>query len=313
MLRYPAVAGQFYEEDKESLTMQIEDSFMGAKGVGYLPTEKSKQVHIENIIGAISPHAGYYFSGQAASFVYEKISKCDIDTFIILGVNHYGLDSNFSTTRNLSWETPLGITAVDRNFITKLMELNKNVKDEPNAHSHEHSIEVQLPFLQFVMQVKNDADKHNASSFNFIPIMIKSPTLEQIKQLAQDIYDTAKKLNQKICIIASSDFTHYGKNYDYTPFHFAKNEKEEVKKHDFEFIDLIKKLDAETFFEKSKSSSICGRLPITVLLFYAKLCNPAQIKLETYYTSDDIMPSKERDDKTSRNYNAVSYASIVIE
>jgi MEMO1 family protein len=303
MLRSPAVSGQFYEENKESLITQIEDSFLGAKGVGHLP---KKTAHTENIIGAISPHAGYYFSGQAATFVYEKIAKCDVDTFVIIGVNHYGLGSKFSTTQNISWETPIGITQTDRQFITELIKKNKDVRDEPNAHSHEHSIEVQLPFLQYTM---NSINKR----FMIVPIMIKNGSFEELENLAKDIYSVSKAIKRKICVIASSDFTHYGSNYDYNIFDNV-GEKDEIKKkvkeYDLSFIELIKKLDAKGFYEKSEKeeATICGRYPITLLLCYSKLCNPTQVKLESYYSSDDIMASFSK-----KTYNGVSYASIIIE
>jgi hypothetical protein len=310
MIRNEAVAGQFYEADKESLTLQIEDCFLGSKGVGHLPKENTqkeeankektnnkKQTHKESIIGAISPHAGYYFSGQAASFVYEKISKCDIDTIIILGPNHYGTGSNITTTLNQSWNTPLGIVQIDRNFISKLIELNKDVKDNPNAHTHEHSIEVQLPFLEFI--------KNNSL---FVPLMIKDLSEENCKQLAEDINTTAKKLNKKILVIASSDFTHYGSNFNYEIFNNTNNVKENIKSLDMSFVELIKKLDAKEFYKKSKDSTICGRLPITILLFYLKQQKITQTKLEAYYTSDDIMPSHNKS-----SINSVSYVSMIFE
>jgi len=155
MARQPVFAGQFYYGEKKALKEQIEECFMSRFGPGSLPEDVRTKV----IKGMIAPHAGYVFSGPCAAFAYKEIAEAqEPDLYIVLGTSHSGSDSCISAE---DWETPLGIAKNDKEFGKSLVDNSKIVVDE-EAHNMEHSIEVQIPFLQFVNPKKD---------FRFLPLM----------------------------------------------------------------------------------------------------------------------------------------------
>lgn len=265
MIRKPIVAGQFYSDNAEELREEIKK---------YIDNAKSEK----NIIGAISPHAGYTFSGQCAAYVYKSIKDSEADLFIILGLSHSGYESCVSLD---DFETPFGIVKNDNEF-TRIL-IKNGLKEDKKAHNNEHSIEVQLPFLQFV--------KENAK---FVPVIVS----EDYERVTDVIKKTIKETGKKVIIIASSDFTHYGMNYDYFPF--SKNVKENMYKLDKGAIDKIINNDLNGFIDYTErtGATICGRYPIACLM---RILNKKG-KLLKYYTSGDII----------NDYNsAVGYAAIV--
>jgi hypothetical protein len=276
MIRYPAVSGQFYSDDFSELTRQIERCFI--KGPGTLPGRR-KNLQLR---GVIAPHAGYDFSGPTASWAYREIAESSFpDVFIVLGTSHSG----YKTCVSLSdWKTPLGIVKNDSEFTKSL-----KIIDDEKAHLHEHSIEVQLPFLQF-------ACKDKPENIRICPIMVNDPN-----GVAEKIILSAKKQSKSVLIIASSDFTHYGQNYSYLPF--VSNIKENLHKLDQSAIRKIMKLDIEGFkahIEKTQAT-ICGRSPITVLMEYMLKQGVKNSRLLNYTTSGDVLNDFS---------NAVGYAAI---
>ena len=142
MARKPIISGQFYEDSKEMLNNQIKESFMHEKGPG-MPNNRIS----EKIIGVVSSHAGYAVCGPAMAYSFKQIAESEFpDLYIILGISHSGFGSCISLE---NWETPLGIAKTDVDFGRKLMK-NSSLDDDEIAQANEHSIEVQLPFLQFV-------------------------------------------------------------------------------------------------------------------------------------------------------------------
>ncbi len=144
-MRYPAVAGQFYEGSKEGLTKQIESCFLHSLGPGEIP---SLQNGPREIKGAVMPHAGYMFSGPVAAHVAAALAKDGFpETFIIMGPKHRGIGSPIAITTE-PFSTPLGTVEID---LELAKELHTGVIDDDlTAHREEHSIEVQLPFLQYI-------------------------------------------------------------------------------------------------------------------------------------------------------------------
>lgn len=288
MVRKPIVAGQFYEADFNELESQIKESFLHEKGPGELPVTKRDK----HILGIISPHAGYFFSGAGAAWSFKEVAESKFpDVYIMIGLSHSGFRSCVSLE---DWETPFGIIKVDKIFGAQLVK-NSGLPENESAHRHEHSIEVQLPFLQFV-------NKDYLTKLRIVPI-IASPD-KDYKEIAQDIKKTIDDLNNKVCVITSSDFTHYGINYGYMPF--TSNVKENMYDLDKKAIDWIKKLDAHHFLDYTEETgaTICGKYPIAVALELCKLLKAKNARLLQYYTSGDII----------RDYSsAVGYASIVFE
>ena len=289
MPRKPVVSGQFYSDDFGELTNQINDSFHSKFGPGALPiTKRTKE-----IFGIIAPHAGYQFSGPGAAWAYKEIAEAKFpDVYIMLGLSHSGFPSCVSLE---DWETPFGVVKVEQDFQNKLMQ-NSGLKQNERAHSSEHSIEVQLPFLQF-------ASKDKLNSIEIAPIIVSEDM--PYKEIAKAIVKTIKETKKRAIIIASSDFTHYGVNYGYFPFH--EKIKENMYKLDKLAIEHIQNLDAYKFLDYigKTSATICGRIPIAVAIEACKLLGAKKAKLLHYYTSGDILGG----DYSS----AVGYGAISIE
>ncbi len=290
-IRKSIVAGMFYPSEKEELKKQIENCFLSEIGPGNLPIKNSKKY-----IAAIVPHAGYSYSGFAATHVYKEIAEINKpDIFIIIGNNHTGLGNSVSISGYDAWQTPLGNINVDKDFSNEIIKNSKFACFDEMAHTREHSIEVQLPFLQFFFD-----------EFSIVPIVLKEDKdiLEKAKDLADSINKSAKDLNKKIFVIASSDFTHYGDSYNFTPFYGTNQEiKKKIYKIDKKAIDKILNLEIKEFLEyvKENDLTICGCAPIILVMFFSKIFKE-QGKLLKYYISGEI--SGEYD-------NCVGYAGII--
>jgi len=287
MVRKPIVAGQFYPADFGELNAQIEDSFNSKFGPGALPIKK----RTKNIRGIIAPHAGYIYSGPGAAWAYKEIAESKIaDIYIILGLSHSG----FGTCLSLDdWETPFGIIKTDKEFGNKLIK--QGIKQDEAAHQQEHSIEVQLPFLQF-------ANKEYLKELKIMPI-IASPD-KAYDEIAKIIAETVNESRRKACIITSSDFTHFGFNYAFFPF--KTHIKENIYALDKGAIEQINTLNAYKFLDYTEQTgaTICGKYPIAVALEASKLLGAKKSRLLHYYTSGDIIGDYG---------SVVGYASILIE
>ena len=284
-MREPIVVGQFYSANFDELENQIKDSFTSKFGPGDLPVKRQDK----EIKGIVSGHAGYMFSGPAMAWSYKEIAESKFpDTYIILGLDHTGIGED--CTSDEDWQTPLGTVKINK-VLVKLLEKN-GLKINNEAHASEHSIEVQLPFLQF-------ASKDYIKALKFAPIMIASFNYEET---AEKIKNALKEYKKDVCFIVSSDFTHFGPAYGFTPF--SENMKENMKNLDFGAINFIKNLDPEGFLNycEETGATICGKYPIAVLLQILK--EKAKAQLIHYYTSGDI---------TEDYSNAVGYASIVFK
>jgi hypothetical protein len=288
-MRNAKYAGMFYEKAISLLDKQIKDCFEGPKGPGALPAQNIEKKKINAVI---TPHAGYAYSGQAAAWSYKEIAEQGIsDLYIIIGPNHSSAQTGLSTE---TFEMPYGYVRVDQHFARELV-MKGNIKENNKIHEKEHSIEVQIPFLQFVF-------KKQLEKIKILPILIgQESTREELKKIALDIKEVAMDMNKDITIIISSDFTHYGARYNYIPF--GNHRKENIYKMDEKAIDLIKNFKAEKFldFINEELSTICGALPIYLLLNYLK---KGKVDLEQYYTSADL-------EETSDYKNSVSYASLI--
>lgn len=273
MVRDPIAAGKFYLKGEESLKESIQELFSGKRGPKNLENKNAKAI--------VAPHAGYKFSGPCAAWSYEALSGTEADTFIILGTNHSGRGPKLALS-NEDFKTPFGRVEVNKKIVTALKN-NTKAEVSQAAHQYEHSIEVQLPFLQYLFE-----------DFKIVPILVSKEEPEQLSQLAKRFLNF-----EDIALIASSDFTHYGNRYGFTPF--RKNIREQMEELDKKAIQKILDLDPERFYEFAKNNtSICGYLPITLLTYYAGYENLEGTHLK-YYTSGDIIGSHR---------NSVGYASI---
>lgn len=275
-MRLPCVAGVFYQEDSEGLGRQLRQCFLSSFGPGELPGNGSGKIK-----GVIVPHAGFSYSGPCAASAYKIIAESEKqDLFVVFGPSHSGFNSCISME---DWKTPLGVARVDKKFAELLAEMG--IPQDEQAHAEEHSIEVQLPFMQFVFR-----------DFLFVPVMVS----EDYEHVASAVMKAVRQSGKNVVFIASSDFTHYGAAYGYVPF--AENVKERMHALDAGAIDRILQCDTAGFLEyvSKTGATICGRYSIAALLECIKKSSPELLK---YYTSADIADS---------GYSAaVGYATMV--
>ena len=191
-MRYPAVAGAFYSASKEGLEKEIKACF--SKGAG-LPKFGNKR----SLLAVVAPHAGYVYSGWVAAFSYSKIAENykEPPTFVIVGPNHTGTGSGVSISKE-DWENPLGVVKNDYVLGEAIRENSKFIDFDEVAHRDEHSVEVQLPFLQFLYK-----------EFKFVPICMMMQDLETAEDVASAVFNAANKTKKEVVLVASSDFTHY--------------------------------------------------------------------------------------------------------
>jgi AmmeMemoRadiSam system protein B len=264
-MRAPAVSGQFYPRNKNDLDREISQCFDGVQA-GQKP-----------VLGAVVPHAGYIYSGSTAAHVYSMLPEAD--TFVLLGPNHTGYGSPVSVSSEI-WSTPLGEVGSDIEFIKALP--GRIIDTDETAHKYEHSIEVQLPFLQ-----------HRFHGFKIVPICMGMQDEETALDVGVELAEAVRKVNKKVVIIASSDFSHY------KPDKVARED-------DAYFIQSILDLDIPGFYRKlyERNASVCGYGPIAAMLTASKALGAKKGTLVKYSTSGDI---------TGDLAAVVGYAGIIVE
>ena len=217
-IRLPAVADAFYPEDPKELKLTIQNFFQNVK----LPKIEG------DILGLIVPHAGYYFSGQTAAFAFKAISQKEVETVVLIGDSHYEYFDGVSVWAKGEWLTPFGRIKVDEKLAQKLISKSSRFFEKDSAHFFEHSLEVQLPFLQTVLK-----------DFKILPIIIGSQN-EDWLELAKNLLLITE--NKNILFLASSDLSHYPSQEDAN--FYDKKTIEAILKVDPEILDReLRKLE----------------------------------------------------------------------
>ncbi len=267
MIRKPAVAGRFYPGTASELHNDIESMI-------------DLEAPRDSVIGLISPHAGYIYSGTVAGAVFSRIEIPD--TCIILGPNHRGAGAPYAMTTRDGWETPLGIVELDSELGILILQNSEFVMEDHDAHDYEHSIEVQLPFLQYLNE-----------NVKIVPVALTHTSGDIYKQIGKSIAEAINKLERKVLIIASSDMSHY-------------ESSENAKTKDMKAIDAILELDEDKLLKQVEmhSISMCGYGPVMSLISAAKDLGAQDAELIMYQTSGDV----------SGNYDeVVGYAGVIIK
>ncbi|NOZ89515.1 MAG: AmmeMemoRadiSam system protein B [Crenarchaeota archaeon] len=283
----------FYPSSPEELRRVIEECFLDSRwGPGRLP-EPGRLRGVEPL-GGVSPHAGYSSSGPCAATFYAWLGDTGFrpDTVVVVGTNHTGYGGVYTTaTRWEEWETPLGSTPVDMEFLEELLQRAPMLDDDPLAHMEEHSVETQLPFLQYL---------YGPRGFRLVPIVAKEAPPRLSEGLAKAIAEVAGGLGRRAIVIASSDFTHHGVMYGYVVF--TENVAENVEKLDRYVIEPILKLDTRGFLSRiaETGATVCGVGAIPVAMEYARL-HGGEARLLKYYNSAQ---------RTGEEEIAVGYAAI---
>lgn len=270
-IRQPAVAGQFYPLTADGLRKQIE-----------LFSEKSKSVNLKKeAVGCLLPHAGYIYSGAVA---YAAVSRLEIkDNLVILGPNHTGMGEPFSVMDEGSWQTPFGGITINNVLAKRLLEGCRLLKSDSRAHQFEHSIEVELPFLQYFKQ-----------DFSLVPIVIASQDVNDCRQLGKEIASAVRemRLEKDTIVIASSDMTHY-------------EEAKTARKKDGLAIEAMLDLDEFKLWSRIQELDItmCGYAPAIAMLSYCKALGAKNAELAAYQNSGDA---------TGDYSSVVGYAGIIV-
>ena len=266
--RAPAVAGTFYEAKPERLRAQVDECLQAN------PRPAVK----ERFIGAVVPHAGLMYSGHVAAAFYElaELPK----RYIILCPNHTGMGHFAAVNRDGDWRTPLGNVAVDTVLADALLAKTRLLGDDWKAHAREHSLEVQLPFLQRLV-----------GEFTFVPICLAAPRYAFCEEIGAAI--AAVVGSEPIGIVASSDLNHY------------ENQEITLRK-DQRAIDAVLALDPQQLWRAVDEDdiSMCGFIPTTTMLIAANQLGAATARLLKHATSGDI----------NGDYSQVGgYAAMIVE
>lgn len=267
VIRPPAVAGLFYPGESSALIRELDRC---------LSSSAAKQ----KAMAIVVPHAGYRYSGAVAGEVYGSVELPE--RFIILSPNHTGEGFPYALMSEGTWLTPLGPAAIDHELATRFGQRCPLLKDDLGAHRREHSLEVQLPFLQRLR-------KH----FSFVPLTLGYISYGKCEAIGRALAQTIRETPEPVLIIASSDMNHY------------ENQKTTDKK-DALAIREIEKLDAKSLYEtvSREGISMCGIIPATVALIASRELGAKKAKLTRHATSGDI---------TGEFESVVGYAGIVIE
>lgn len=263
-IRHPSQAGAF-AGTAQSLKAQIEGCFTHRFGPGKLP--RVVEDGLRNVVGLICPHAGYMYSGSVAAHAYYNLAvDGKPDVVVIFGPNHTGRGSALALMSEGVWRTPLGDVEIDTLTAKQIVDESHIVDVDDSAHTFEHSIEVQLPFLQYLY----------GSAFKFVPICFLMQDLESSREVGRAV---AKALSGKnSLIIASTDMTHYEPH-------------EQAQRKDKMAIDAVAKMDEELYYStvESQNISTCGYGPTVAVITAAKLLGAKRAQLLCYKTSGDMI------------------------
>ena len=251
MKRNPAVAGQFYPASPQDLSRQVE---------GFITPDAEK----EDAIGIVSPHAGLIYSGKVAGEVYSRIRMPH--TVILLGPNHTGIGRPVSIMSSGSWQMPTGELNIDEEAAARLKGKTALVEEDPTAHTMEHSLEVQLPFIL-----------HFSQDVMIVPIMLMHDSLDICSQVGEAIADVIKESNYPILIAASSDMSHY--ETDTT-----------ARRKDNMAIEKVLDMDPEGLYATviNEHISMCGIIPVATMLYAARKLGAKKSRLVKYMTSGEV-------------------------
>jgi AmmeMemoRadiSam system protein B len=265
-MRQPAVAGQFYPLHCENLEKELKRCFEGL------------EIREREVFGAVCPHAGYIYSGKVAAHAYATLPEAD--TYVLFGPNHTGYGSPVSVSRE-TWKTPLGNLDVDLELADGF--LGSIVDADELGHTYEHSIEVQLPFLQYRF----------GRNFKILPICMGMQDEETAVEVGNLVADLVSESGRHAIFIASSDFTHY-------------ETAEHARETDDEVIGAILNLDVPAMYDRlyRRNASVCGYGPIAAMLSASQKLGGSRATLLKYANSGDVSGDMSA---------VVGYAAIIVE
>ena len=266
MLRKPAVAGYFYHGSPDGLRKQVENYIS-------IDTDRIKA------IGVLSPHAGLVYSGAVAGAVFSRVILPE--TFILIGPNHTGMGAPVSVFAEGEWSMPNGTAVVDSELARAIAGKSRYASEDYDAHAGEHSLEVQIPFIQYFSR-----------DFKIVPVTMMSTALEVCREVGVAISHAIKESERDVLIVASSDMTHYES---------ARSAKEK----DHKAIEKILALDPAGLHHTVKEYGItmCGFAPAVTMLYAALELGATKATLVKYMNSGDVSGDYDQ---------VVGYAGMII-
>jgi len=266
MVRQPAVAGQFYSGEAKELRAELDNYVVSAE-----KTEKA--------LGIIAPHAGYIYSGSVAGRVYGQVAVPS--SVIILGPNHHGIGARAALYPEGEWLTPIGTVSVNSRLAGLVIKHAPLVQEDTAAHHYEHSLEVQIPFLQFVRP-----------DVTIVPLCLGFGDYASCAALGSGIAGAIGEYGSEVLIVASSDMTHY-------------ESAKAARVKDDKALREILALNPEGLLQVCRDQGItmCGVIPATVMLVAALKLGACRARLVSYATSGDV---------TGDNRQVVAYAALTV-
>ena len=268
-LREPVRAGSFYPGQAEAcqneLTACIPDSFQEC-------------IYTEKLVGGVVPHAGWMFSGAVAGGVFAALARPGTcATYLLFGASHGGLSAAAALFGRGSWRSPLGDVDVDESLADQLLGSCPDLVADEQAHSPEHSLEVQVPFIQRL-----------SPQARIVPILVL-PTAQAVR-LGRDVGRTVAALRQDVLFVGSSDLTHYGPRYGFEP---AGSGPEGLKwareVNDRRMIDCLLAMQAEEIVpEAAQHQSACGAGALAATAAACRECGARKGILLDHRTSLDV-------------------------
>lgn len=267
-VRKSVIAGSWYPGNPSILRRDIEIYFKS------VPDQALRG----EIVGLVAPHAGYVYSGQIAAHAYKLIRGSKYEVVIVIGPSHRVAFHGVSAFSNGGYETPLGVVPVAEEFAQKIKNVSKVIADIPEAHRQEHSVEIQIPFLQVAL-----------GEFSFVPLVMGNQDAVTCQELAKAIYEAAHDKN--ILIVGSSDLSHF---YNYNT----------AKKMDSVALGYLKNGDAMGLLRAMEDGTVeaCGGGPMAVTILVAQMMKADKAHLLKYANSGDVTGDKS---------SVVGYASAI--
>jgi len=280
-IRKPAVAGYFYPEDADTLRATVDALIAGIAEV---------QV-TGRIIGIMSPHAGYTFSGQVAAYAYREIRGRHYDTVVILGPSHHVYLRGVSVGTWDAYETPLGRVPVNRDLVNALLGVEEFFSFSEEAHTREHSVETQLPFLQRVLR-----------DFDIVPMVMGTSPMRELKEIGKALASVIKGKN--VLLVASSDMSHYPTYKD-------------AMETDRKTLSILETFNPEQVFRseaqalnrgiENLSTTLCGLGSVVTLMTVAKELGGNAATVLHYANSGDVEYGGHKEKRRVVGYGAVAF------
>lgn len=269
-VRSPAVAGRFYPHKRETLLREVDR---------YLEPESPAEQPMDRAVGCVVPHAGYIYSGHVAGAVYRLLPPCS--RYVILGPNHWGRGAALAIMSAGQWQTPLGPVTLDTGLANEIQAKCRLVTEDAEAHCSEHSLEVQIPFLQ-----------RHSGTFTFVPIAVGLADYPSLELLGRAVAAAVKNSKEPVIIVASSDMNHY------EPDGITREKDEKA-------IEKILQLDPAGLLQiiRDENISMCGYAPTIIMLTAAKELGAHEARLIRHATSADTGGDAD---------SVVGYAGIVV-